>query len=128
MREKKLSFVKKYETLVNILTDHGLASLGDAYINFVFSLAVSEKSGKPSGAKVKGSLLAKAFRRAGLREYMPSRVSRHFLADAAEAIMVYAWLCGYISLEESIFLLAENEDAIEGLSQLLITIKERIKF
>ncbi|MEM3550389.1 MAG: ribonuclease III family protein [Candidatus Bathyarchaeia archaeon] len=128
MIRKRLSFVKNYETFVKVLTDHGLASLGDAYINFAFSLAVSEKSGKPSGAKVKGSLLAQAFRKAGLREYMPSRVSRHSLADAAEAMIVYAWLCGYISLEESISILVDNEDAVEGLSQLLTTIKERIKF
>lgn len=124
--ENKFSFVKGYGSLVEILTDHKLAALGDAYINFAYSLALSEKKGQPSGAKVKGNILAEAFRRAGLRQHMPQRVTRHMLADAAEALTVYAWIQNCIGLEECVKILHEAEDPIEGFSQLLMKIKERI--
>jgi Na+-transporting NADH:ubiquinone oxidoreductase subunit NqrF len=125
--ERTFSFIKTYKSLQEILVNHELASLGDAYINFVYSLALSNRRGKPSGAKVKGKVLAEAIRKAGLREYLPSRMTSHMLADAAEALMVYAWLCNYITLEESIGTLEKNEDLIEALTQLLTTIKNRIK-
>jgi hypothetical protein len=69
-----------------------MASLGDAYVNFAYSLALSKRSGKPQGQKVKGKVLAQAIKRAGLREYLPSRMTRHMIADAAESLIVYAWL------------------------------------
>ncbi|MEM2459043.1 MAG: ribonuclease III family protein, partial [Candidatus Bathyarchaeia archaeon] len=81
---KQFTFTKEYGSLGEVMTDHGLASLGDTYINFIYSLAMSERSGKPLGAKVRGSILAEALKRAGLREHMPSRVSKHAIADAAE--------------------------------------------
>ena len=111
-----------------MLTDHKLASLGDTYINFAYSLALSNRRGKPSGAKVKGNVLAEALKKARLREHMPSRMTRHMLADAAEALIVYAWLHNYITFEESVEILEKTEDSVEGFSQLLVTIKGRIKF
>jgi len=108
--------------------DHKLAALGDAYINFAYSLALSQNKGQPSGAKVRGSVLAEAFKKAGLRGHMPSRVSRHMLADAAEALTVYAWLHKHITLEESVAILEKAENPVEGLTQLFLTIKDRVKF
>lgn len=125
-KHNRFSFVKEYGNLADILTDHKLASLGDAYINFAYSLALSERKGQPSGAKVKGNILAEAFRRAGLREHMPKRVTRHMLADAAEALTVYAWIKSCIEFEECVKILCEAEDPIEGFSQILTKIKERI--
>jgi len=125
--ERTLSFLKTHKSLQEVLVNHGLASLGDAYINFVYSLALSNRKGKPSGAKVKGKALAEALRKAGLREYLPSRMTSHMLADAAEALIVYAWLHNYITLEETIGTLEKNEDPVEALTRLLITIKNRIK-
>jgi hypothetical protein len=110
------------------LTDHELASLGDSYINFAYSLALSNRTGKPSGAKVKGSILAEALRKAGLREYLPSRMTRHLLADAAEALIVYAWLQRYITLEESVAIIEKQKDLVGGLSQLLVKISKRLIF
>lgn len=108
--------------------DRRLASLGDSYINLAYSLALSNRIGKPSGAKVKGTVLAEALRKAGLREYLPSRMTRHMLADAAEAFIVYAWLNTGVTLEESVAILEKVEDPVEGLSNLLIAIKNRITF
>jgi len=114
--------------LDEVLRDQSLASLGDSYINFVYSLALSNKKNEPFGTKVKGSLLAEALRKAGLREHLPSRMSRHALADAAEALIVYAWLSNSISLEESVAILWRSTDAVEGLSRLFVAAKERITF
>lgn len=127
-RGKAFSFIKTHRNLAEVLTDHKLASLGDTYINFVYSLALSNRRGKPSGAKVKGGVLAEAVKKAGLRGYMPSRMTCHMLADAAEALIVYAWLYNYITLEESVAMLEKTDDSVEGFSQLLATIKGRIKF
>lgn len=121
------SFLFPYRSLTEVLEDHKLASLGDTYVNFVYSLALSQKNRKPTGVKVKGSLLAEALRRAGLREHVSSSVSSHDLADAAEALLVYAWLNGCVTLEESVKTLTRNDDPIEGLRQLLERIKSRIK-
>jgi hypothetical protein len=126
-KNRILSSTKKYESLAAVLTDHKLAALGDAFINFAYSLALSNRRGVPSGAKVKGSLLAEGLRRAGLRQYIPPGVTRHMLADAAEALIVYAWLCDCITLEESVTPLEKNEDPAEGLRELLEKIIHRIK-
>ena len=120
--------MKDYENLTAILTDHKLAALGDAYVNFAYSLALSERKGQPFGAKVKGVVLAKAFRKAGLRKHMPSRITSHMLADAAEALIIYAWLHDYMKLEECVAILYEAEDSVEGFTQLLLKIKDRITF
>lgn len=97
-------------------------------MNFVFSLALSNRKKAPVGTKVKGALLAEALRRAGLRECLPSRMSRHELADAAEALIVYAWLNNFLSLNESVVLIGKHSDPAEGLSRLLVAAKERATF
>ena len=122
------SFIKTHGNVTEVLTNHKLASLGDAYINLVYSLALSNRKGQPSGAKVKGTVLAEAIKKAGLREYLPSRMTRHMLADAAEALIVYAWLHNCITLEESVVTLEKIDDPIDGFSQLLATIKNKAKF
>jgi hypothetical protein len=124
---RTFSFVQDKKNLSEVLTDHDLASLGDAFANFVYSLALSNKKGKPTGKKAKGTLLAEALRRAGLRSCVPSSVSSHGLADAAEALLVYAWLHDCITLEESVAMLEKNDDTVEGFAQLLEKIKSRIK-
>lgn len=63
--------IKDYTSLPQILANRKLASIGDAYINFVYSLALSQRKGKPSGVKVKGTALSEALRKAGLREHLP---------------------------------------------------------
>ena len=127
-RVETFSFIKTHGNITEVLTNHKLASLGDEYINFVYSLALSNRKGEPSGAKVKGSVLAEAIKKAELRKHLPARMTRHMLADAAEALIVYAWLHNYITLEESVAALEKTDDPIEGFRQLLATIKNRVKF
>jgi hypothetical protein len=123
----KFPFLKTHKSLAEVLTDHELASFGDAYINFVYSLALSKKRGKPCGARVKGSVLAQAFRKAGLRENLGSRIDSHALADAAEALIVYAWLRGFITLDETASTLEKADEPLEGFTQLLKTAKSRFR-
>jgi hypothetical protein len=127
-QSRLFSFVKTYRNLTEVLTDHKLASLGDAYVNFVYALALSSKRRKPSGAKVKGRILAEAIKKATLREFLPAKMSRHSLADAAEALIVYAWLHNVVTMENAVSILEKLDDAIEGFSQLLTEIKGKIRF
>ena len=124
----KEQFLRDYESLSQVLTDKPLAALGDAYANFAYSMALSRKAGRPRGKKVKGAPLAEAVRRAGLRSYLPSRIDKHVLSDAAEALLVYAWLKDVITLEESVDVLEKNDNLEEGLTELLVRAKGRIKF
>jgi hypothetical protein len=119
------TFLPQYENLSEILMDQKLAKLGDAYVNFLYSLALSKKQQEATGTKVKGRLLADAFKKAGLREYLPSRIDRHKQADAAEALIVYAWIQGSMSMEEGLEILERNEDATEAFSNLLLTAKNK---
>lgn len=121
-------FVKHYENLTQVLSDRKLAALGDAYVNFAYSLALSNKTGEPRGKKVRGSQLAEALRKAGLRTLLPSRMDRHDLADAAEALLAFVWLHRLSTLEENVKTLEKNDVLENGLAQLLMIAKERIRF
>ena len=120
-------FLMSYTSLSQVLTDKPLAALGDAYVNFVYSLALSKRIGKPKGKKMKGAPLAEAVRKAGLRESLPTRIDKHAISDAAEALLVYAWLNNIITLEESVEVLEKTDDLENGLKQLLLKVKEKIK-
>lgn len=120
-------FLKQYNNPVGILGDKKLAALGDAYINFVYSLAMSRKLRKPFGKKVKGTPLAQAVRDAGLRKLLPSRIDKHVLSDAAEALLVFGWLKGALTLEQSVETLEKSKDLKTGLVQLLKKTAEQIK-
>jgi len=124
--EKEFPFISKYKSLTDILTDHELAALGDAYVNFVYSLTLSKKTGKPIGRKVSSSTLATALKKADLRRFLASRTDRHRQADAAEALIVFAWLLGTTSLEETLRIMEREETAEDAFSILLQTILKRI--
>ena len=120
-------FLQQHQSLCEVLMDHKLAKLGDAYVNFLYSLAISKKLGEPTGIKVKGRLLADAFRKADLRKLLPSRVDRHKQADAAEALIVYAWILDLVTMNEGLKILENQEDSIEAFSNLLLTAKLKIE-
>lgn len=121
-------FASQYKNLLEILRDRELAALGDSFVNFIFSLALSMGLNKPAGGKVKSGILAIALKRASLRERLPSRVDRHRQADAAEALIMYAWLVGIITIEECVTILGKEAQPDDGFGILLRTILERAKF
>ncbi|NJE09945.1 ribonuclease III family protein [Thermococcus sp. MAR1] len=89
-------------------TDKGLAKFGDSLVNFVFSLALSEYLGRPTGERVPNASLTIALELAGLRGVIPPRTDKHGKGDIAEAIFAYAWLEGKITVEEAVEILREN--------------------
>jgi hypothetical protein len=121
------AFIPQYENISEVLMDQKLAKLGDAYVNFLYSLALSKKKAEPAGTKVQGRLLADAFKKADLRKFLPSRIDRHKQADAAEALIVYAWIRGSMTMEEALEILEQNEDTVEAFSVLLVTAKNRTR-
>jgi hypothetical protein len=120
------AFVSEYKNLREVLADQKLAALGDAYVNFVYSLALSKRKGEPVGAKVDSRLLAEALRKAGLRSLLPSRIDRHKQADAAEALIVYAWMRDVMTIEEGVNILDQFEDMVEAFCSLLLTARRKI--
>jgi len=117
--KKELQFIPTHGSISDVFDDHDLAALGDAFVNFVYSIALSKKLGKPVGRKVDSSTLASALRKADLRKFLPSRTDRHKQADAAESLIVYAWLDGEISLEETLRIMEKEVEAVEAFSLLL---------
>ena len=111
--------LRKYGSLEELLLDKDLASLGDSYVNFVYSLAMSQKLKRPVGAKVDNQTLAEAVTRSGLRRFLPHRVDRQTRGDAAEALLVFAWLDDLLDLNDCTDVLSREDDATEAFANLL---------
>lgn len=120
------TFIPEYKSLREVLTNQKLAALGDAYVNFIYSVALSKRKGEPTGAKVDSRLLAEALRKSGLRNLLPSRIDRHRQADAAEALIVYAWIWNAMTIEEGIGILEQHEDMVEAFCFFLITARKKL--
>ena len=115
------------ETLRQVIRNKQLASLGDAFVNFVYSLALTQANGKPQSVKVSDRILADAFKLAGLRKYLGTRISKKDLANASESLLVDAYQKKLITIEESVRILSEDPDGLEaGLSHLMKLTAERI--
>jgi len=115
------------ETIRHVVNDKQLASLGDAFVNFIYSLALTKIHGRPQATKVSDRILSEAFRLADLREYLGTRRSRKDLANAAESLLIEAYTKQLISIDESVDTLIQNPDGIEaGLSNLLKLAADRI--
>jgi len=115
------------ETIQRVMRDKQLASLGDAFVNFIYSLALTKINGRPEGTKVSDRILSEAFRLADLREQLGSRLSRKDLANAAESLLVEAYRKNLISIDESVQILSNNpEGPNAGLANLLKLAAERV--
>jgi hypothetical protein len=113
--------------LRRIMRDKELASLGDAFVNFVYSLALTKMSGKPQAVKVSDRILAEAFRLSGLRIHLGTRVSKKDFANASEAILAEAYQRKLITTEECVNVLSKNHNGLgAGLSELIKLAAERI--
>jgi len=118
--------LKRYTSLQELLLDKDLASLGDSYVNFVHSLAMSKKHGYPMGAKVNNQVLADAVERSGLRKLLPHRVDKHTRGNAAEALLVFAWLQDIQELADCVKVLSGGDDLAESLTVLLREVLEKL--
>ncbi|MEJ2243979.1 MAG: hypothetical protein P8X87_05555 [Candidatus Bathyarchaeota archaeon] len=60
-----VTFIKNHEKLSDILMDQKLAKLGDAYVNFLYSLALSKKEQTENEVETFCNLLLVAKTRSG---------------------------------------------------------------
>jgi len=118
--------LKSYSSLKELLLDKDLAGLGDSYVNFVYSLAMSQKHGHPMGAKVNNKVLADAVEASGLRKLLPHRVDRHTRGNAAEALLVFAWLQDLQELDDCVKALSREDDLSEAFALLLREVLEKL--
>ncbi len=102
-----------------ILTNTGLAQFGDSLLNFAYSIALTETTGRPRGIKVQDRILADAAAKAGLRKRLSRRVGRGDVANSLEALLGHVWLQKMITLEEIVSCLKlENLDPSKNFSVL----------
>jgi hypothetical protein len=110
------------EVLRNILTSRDLAQFGDSLLNFAYSIALTETTGRPRGTKVQDKILADAAARAGLRKRLPRRVGRGDVANSLEALIGHVWLQKMITLEEIVNCLkTDNLEPSKNFSVLVET-------
>ena len=112
--------------LKRILTDKGLAKLGDAYVNFVYSLVLTEIEGKPTGIKVSDRILADAAKKSGLKDLLAKRTRRDDIANAVEALIVYVWREEFMRTEEAIDILKKNPNPCIGFTDLILEATKRV--
>jgi hypothetical protein len=127
LRKKIAALAPIHKTVNAVLADANLAKLGDAYTNLVYSLYLSIQTGKPTGRKTEGNLLSEAMKQAGLKPFLPSRIDRHGQADAAESLLVYAWLTGLMTIGESVSLMVKHRDAVDAFDSLLSIALNRLE-
>ncbi len=100
--------------------DKGLAQVGDALVNFIYSVARSQVLGKRTGKKVNRTILSEALKAADLRYLPRPRADKHDLADTVEAIVAYAWAKKVITIEEMVQILVKNLDLTKGETRNLV--------
>jgi hypothetical protein len=105
------NYLKKFRSFRKILKNKNLARLGDALINFAYSLAKSRIEGIPTGVKVQDKALAEAIRKTKLKKVLPLRSKEDALGDAVEALCAYTWLNQTITIEEMVETL---QNALQG--------------
>ena len=115
---------RKKPSLRDVLSDKDLAALGDSYLNFLYSVSLSSKLGRPAGDKIKGSILSTALKESGLREVLPKRMDRHDQADALEALAAYTWIEELLSFRRALKILCLYEDLTKGMIELALKMRE----
>jgi hypothetical protein len=111
-----------------ILKNRRLARLGDAYVNFLFSLALTKASGIPVGVKVSDRILFEAAKNSGIRPLLPRRIKRGEVANVIEALVVDSWMRKSLELNEMVDIISKNSDNLtEAATQLVKSILERMR-
>jgi hypothetical protein len=110
-----------------------LSGLGDSFVNLIYSIAVSNASGKPVCKRASNYILSEAVYKSGLRGPAGPRVDRHKLADFAECQIFDAWLGGSVTLESCVEILTRKlkksqeplkEASVQAFTELLKEIQK----
>ena len=96
--------VGKDKNLTSYVYNKSNAKLGDALVNFIYSVAKSIVSGIPTGVKVSDSILSKAYKGSLWRKTNTLKLSgkKNRIADAVEALILYFWVHEGLNLKELI--------------------------
>jgi len=80
------------------------AKLGDALVNFIYSVAKSLVSGSPTGMKVSDSILSEAFKGSSWHRTKTLKLSgkKDRIADAVEALILFFWVHEGLGLKKMI--------------------------
>jgi len=104
-----------------------LARLGDSFLNFVYSLAMTRWIGEPQGLKVSDRILADVAKKTGVRSMLPRRTARGEIANSIEALIVQAWLTGVITIDETVRLMEKQmEDPSEAIARVVVNILKKM--
>ena len=86
--------------MLRILLDNRLAQLGDSFVNFLYSLALTRRYNRPVGRRISDKALAEAARLADVRQLLPKRTRRGNVANSIEALLVHVWLNRLMTIDE----------------------------
>ena len=132
--KKRGIILKKSETpsqrsnLSDLLLDKNLAKLGDSYINFLYSIAMTITKKEPTGIKVSDRLLALAAKEAGMRVLLPKRTPIGRVADAVEVLLIHSVISGSLKMKDMLEILLESEDdTITGFKNIIIKALSKVK-
>ena len=95
---------KPQDSLLAFIITKGNSKLGDALVNFIYSLAKSTVSSQATGTKVSDYVLATAYRSSFWlnNDILKLKGKKGYLADQVEALILYFWIFELISLEEMV--------------------------
>jgi hypothetical protein len=97
-------------SLLTFIITKGNSKLGDALVNFLYSLAKSSVSTHSTGTKVSDYILATAYRSSlwMKNDILKLKGRKGYLADHVEALILYFWVFELVSLEEMIIHLTKE--------------------
>lgn len=101
---------KTQDSLLTFILTKGNSKLGDALVNFLYSLAKSAVSTQATGTKVSDFVLATAYRSSFWmdNDILKLKGKKGYLADHVEALILYFWVFEFVSLEEMVKHLIEE--------------------
>jgi hypothetical protein len=100
----------QHQSSEEIMSDKGLAKVGDGIVNLCYSLAKSKVLGYTTGDKVRDSVLARAIRATEIYRYISRRTDAGKAADAYEAIVAYLWMKNVITIQGMVDILVQKLD------------------
>ncbi len=111
--------------------DKKLSKLGDALLNLIYSLSLSQTRGRADGGKIANRILARATDASRHRSLVPKGSDKHIRGDIVEAVFAYAWLKGLLDIWECADYLAgktaaEGKEGEEEISMALAELLDRI--
>ena len=109
LRSRTDEKISKHSLQTFIITK-GNSKLGDALVNFLYSLAKSSVSKHSTGTKVSDYILATAYRSSlwMKNDILKLKGKKGYLADHVEALILYFWVFEFVSLEEMVKHLIEE--------------------